>query len=40
MDTTLGCDRPAIGAAAGTLKGKKTQYDRQTKLQPEQTEKE
>ncbi len=31
-------DRPALGAAAATLRWAKTQYDRQTKLQPEQTE--
>lgn len=31
-------DRPALGAAAATLRWAKTQYDRQTKLQPEKTE--
>lgn len=31
------CDRPALGAAAATLRGTKTQYDKQTKLQPEHT---
>lgn len=33
------CDRLAIGAAAATPWGTKPRYDRQTKLQPEQTEK-
>lgn len=31
-------DRPALGAAAATLGWTKTQYDKQTQLQPEQTE--